>query len=83
MLVETMYSDTCSAMQLNKVYCVACLVNREESWWLKLFQDRMSEHGPVVHLFAGRGVLGERNSYAPEVEKVDRVHISLLGQPGD
>ena len=49
-----------------------------------LFGDRTSEQGPDVTLFGGSGGLGACHSSAGlEVEEVDGVHISLLGQPGD
>ena len=43
----------------------------------------MSEHGPDVCFIADSGGCGERNSSdGLDIEKVDGVHISPLGQPG-
>ena len=64
--------------------CYLPTLKGEESCWLRLFGERMSEHGPDVYVFAGSGGYGEcHSSDGLEVEEVDEVHISLLGQPDD
>ena len=51
---------------------------------MRLFGGRTREHGPDVCLFAGSGDFGEcESSDSLNVEEVEGVRISLLGQPSD